>query len=441
MAAPAPRMVHTVRRGTFLFRVVVVRTLFRLILSFVFVGLAVTAALVWLALADEPLVTSTRPFTHQDIARAKELLRANDPRRLPAESHGTVVLNPTDLDLISDYLIRRIGAADARVRLSEDRLTLELTREWKRLPGRRYLNIALMLETAEGTPQLAALRIGDVAIPLPLARSALGTVWRALAADRDTAGLADLVDRVRVSPQSLRIRYRWDPQLIDEAGETLLSETDRTSLRRYHDLIVQLQRQGVGREGSLTTLLTPLFAAALARSRDRDAVEENRALLTVLGAWSVHRGLKRLVPGDVPRPARFRLRLRGRTDFAQHFLVSAALSAQGDSFLSNAVGLFKEIADVEQGSGFSFTDIAADVAGSRFGEIAVASPTSASKLQHRAAVGLNEPDIMPEVRDLPEFMDRAAFTQRFERVGSPAYRAMMSRIEARVEGLPLYRAD
>ena len=416
------------------------RRLFRLLLSMMLLGLVAGAALVWLGLNDAPRVTSSRPLTHGDIARAKELLRRHDPRRLPARSQGTVVLTRADLDLLAGYLIRRLGVSDARVRLSRDRLTLELTREWAALPTRRYLNIALTLDATERTPQLSELTIGAIAVPTPLAEFALGSVVRVLAADGRIDPLAEAIDEVRVTPEALRVRYHWDPRLVDDARETLLSNVDRTSLRYYHDLIVQLQRQGVGRQGSLTTLLTPLFSAALVRSRDRDPVVENRALLSVLGAWSSRRELGRLVPGDLPRPDRFRLRLRGRTDFAQHFLVSAALSASGDSVLSNAVGLFKEIADVEQGSGFSFTDIAADLAGSRFGEMAVATRRSASRLQHRASVGLNEPDIMPEVRDLPEFLDGVAFAERFERVGSPAYRTMMSRIEARVEGLPLYRA-
>ena len=56
------------------------------------------------------------------------------------------------------------------------------------------------------------------------------------------------------------------------------------------------------------------------------------------------------------RPAQSVDKFAGRKDFAQHFLASAALAARGDSTLSNAVGLFKEISDTDRGSGFSFTD-------------------------------------------------------------------------------------
>ena len=45
--------------------------------------------------------------------------------------------------------------------------------------------------------------------------------------------------------------------------------------------------------------------------------------------------------------------------------------------LSDVIGLYKEIEDSRGGSGFSFNDIAADRAGTRFGEKAVASEDSA----------------------------------------------------------------
>jgi hypothetical protein len=63
-----------------------------------------------------------------------------------------------------------------------------------------------------------------------------------------------------------------------------------------------------------------------------------------------------------------RVLLGGRVDFPQHFLVSAALVLEGSGTLSQAIGLYKEMLDSRGGSGFSFTDMAANLAGTRFGE-------------------------------------------------------------------------
>ena len=94
--------------------------------------------------------------------------------------------------------------------------------------------------------------------------------------------------------------------------------------------------------------------------------------------------------------------------------------------------------DSQGGSGFSFTDIAADRVGTRFGELA-ASDDRAADLQRRLAAGLGEADLMPPARDLPEHMNAAEFERRFGGVDSPAYLDMMAVIEARIDRLPLYR--
>jgi len=52
---------------------------------------------------------------------------------------------------------------------------------------------------------------------------------------------------------------------------------------------------------------------------------------------------------------------------------------------------------------------------------------------------VREFDIMPAVRDLPEFMPEAEFKRRFGGIGAPAYKRMMDDIERRIAALPLYR--
>ena len=102
-----------------------------------------------------------------------------------------------------------------------------------------------------------------------------------------------------------------------------------------------------------------------------------------------------------------------------------ALAAEGTGPLSKAIGIYKEVADSRSGSGFSFNDMAANRAGTRFGELAVAKP---QHLQALLAGGVQEADFMPDVADLPEFMGEADFKRRFGGVGQPAYTTMMAEI-------------
>ena len=128
-----------------------------------------------------------------------------------------------------------------------------------------------------------------------------------------------------------------------------------------------------------------------------------------------------------------------RQDFGQHFLVSAAIAASADVLLSNMVGVNKEVSDAQGGSGFSFTDIAADRAGTRFGELATASAESARRVQGLMSAGMRETDLIPLIRDLPEGMQASEFKRRYGSVDAPAYRTVMQEIERRIAACSLYQ--
>lgn len=415
------------------------RALIKLIVLLVLLSPLALATVAWFALSDAALVTERAQLSHEDIARARRILQQNDPRNMPAGTRRAIEIDAQDLNLAANYLVQRVANGHVRLSLTPGQLDARLTLILPRLPLRKFLNVDATIQASSGQARVSRLRVGRVPVPAPLAS------WlarRLLAASYDQVQLdsaAGLFKELQLFHDHLRLTYQWSPALIDQARDTLLTGSDREALRFYHDHLVELQAQGIGRSGSLTGLLKPIFAAALERSEGRSPVEENVALLTVLGTWASRQDITKLVPDAAPRPQAFRLKIEGRTDFAQHFLTSAALAARGDSTLSDAVGLFKEISDSERGSGFSFTDIAADRAGTRFGALATRTPADAQRVQRRLAAGVAETDIMPPARDLPEHMRGDAFRQRFEHVGSPAYQQVMQEIERRVDACPLYR--
>ena len=130
-----------------------------------------------------------------------------------------------------------------------------------------------------------------------------------------------------------------------------------------------------------------------------------------------------------------------RGDLAQHFIGSAALTASVSGQVSAAVGEEKELHDARVGSGFSFIDLAADKAGTRFGEMATASPETARKIQEAMLVIKDYSDFMPDPRDLPEHMNEAEFKRRYGSTGSAAYQQVLQQIDERIAAMPIYRQD
>jgi uncharacterized protein YfiM (DUF2279 family) len=131
-----------------------------------------------------------------------------------------------------------------------------------------------------------------------------------------------------------------------------------------------------------------------------------------------------------------KLILLGRHDSAQHFAVSAALAAWAGEPAANAIGLYKEVEDARGGSGFSFADLAADRAGTRFGElVAEGSP----RLDVALRGSLGDSDLAPSLDGLPEALSEAEFQRRYGGRDNPAYRQLLAEIERRLAALPLYR--
>jgi uncharacterized protein YfiM (DUF2279 family) len=119
------------------------------------------------------------------------------------------------------------------------------------------------------------------------------------------------------------------------------------------------------------------------------------------------------VPTIQRQPRPLILTLQGRHDLAQHFAISAALAAWAGEPLANTIGLDKEVDDARGGSGFSFADLAADRAGTRFGELAV----QPARLAAPSPAGSERPAAATD--GLPEPMQTDEFRRRFGASAAP----------------------
>ena len=307
-----------------------------------------------------------------------------------------------------------------------------------RIPVRPYLNLVARIETRDGVPRVSQLRVGSVPVPVFLAAWAIEQVAEQVRLTQEYRLVSNMIQQLELRNGEVSVRYRWQPDTLRTLG-TQLAGIDSAALAAYHTQLLTLQADGKARAGSVTDLLRSMFALAQQRSAAGDPVAENRALLLVLGVWASERDLRKLVPQAQDKPARFALSLRQRRDFGQHFLVSAGIVAASETSLSSAIGIYKEVSDSRGGSGFSFTDIAADRAGTRFGKFATESADSARRIQRLLSQGVTEADIMPPVSDLPEGLTEAEFISRYTAVDSPAYRAVLDEIDRRIETCPLHR--
>jgi hypothetical protein len=125
--------------------------------------------------------------------------------------------------------------------------------------------------------------------------------------------------------------------------------------------------------------------------------------------------------------------LHGRHDLAQHFFVSCALTAVLGARAADSAGLTKELLDAQDGgSGFSFADLSADLAGVRLAARLLDRPSRARAL----AKGFRVADYALPPRGLVEGLTTKEFEKRYGGVADPRFKKERDAILRRIEALP-----
>jgi hypothetical protein len=362
-------------------------------------------------------------------------------------------------------MTRRLFQGAAQLRLDEGRATVAVSLPVSRTPLRAlapwgaWLNVELVLaQTERSLPVVDSARVGALRLPGALADWALRQAVARLHYGNELDLASEVVQHVALRPDAVDVQWQWRDDLKQRTRELLVPPEEVPRMRAFHDAlrpIVALSpavaEHAAARQERVPVPLAGLLAllfeqaqqrsqAAAARGADpaASAAQDNRALLLTLALYAGEVDLSRLVPEAASWPALQprQVLLRGRDDFALHYLYSALMASGLGGRLADAVGVYKEMSDARDGSGFSFNDIAADRAGSRFGQLAQHQPRL---LQQRAATAVGDSDFMPPVDDLPQFLTAAEFKTQYGDIGAPRYNQMVIDIEQRVRNTPVLR--
>lgn len=169
-------------------------------------------------------------------------------------------------------------------------------------------------------------------------------------------------------------------------------------------------------------------------ARGRPSDERTRATFVALSFLVVRSKAEILAPRaaamskDCTRPFRTLL-LQGRDDLAKHWALSAALAAVLGEETTDSLGEWKELNDsLEDGSGFSFVDIAADRAGARTALRALDPATADRTLRELARA--TEDGLLPSaLLNGPEGLSEASFVDRYGSLDRERYRRAIGAID------------
>jgi hypothetical protein len=403
-------------------------------------SLVTGAAVVALALQGAPLVAGRTDLAVADVERALAVLRANDPRVAPAGTPRVVEVTPRDLDLLLEHAARRQLGARVRLQLGSGIAEVQASRAVALGPWRRWVNVRAAVREGTPHPTLAGLSVGAVPVPRWVAVRLRAEAEQRLPWAGAIPVVLEGITGVSITPERLRLRYQWRPTSMPRLMAALLPPGELARLRVYHERLGALLDGAPGVPQSLAPVLAGLASTAAARARQWGAPETELRSALLTAAWhATGRPLDALVPATAQWPAlpARPLVLAGREDLAKHFLVSALLVLEGTSPLAQVVGVTKEVRDSRPGgSGFSFADLAADLAGTRLGEQAQRDPAT---LAARLAAGVGEAALLPSLAGLPEGVDSATFQRVYGGVDGAQTARLRGEVTRRVDALALYR--
>ena len=409
-------------------------------------------AVLALCIESSPLVAEQAPLSSANIDRVKQILRQHRPGDLRSDQTKTITLSEKELNLLASHFARRLSSTGAVLNIKEGLLALKTSWDISTfLPYKQqassYLNIEAVLGSSSGDSgikdlNIQALRVGQISFPSPLIDTVLKIAIDHIDALPVVQEGENMVRALDIGTEDVALTYQWRADSIETLRGRLITADERRALAAYNQfLVAEVDRQG--RSLTFTRLLEATFRFARERSTSADPVAENKAAIIVLAAYANGGGLSQLIPEaqNWPKPRRAKLRLHGRTDLVQHFMTSAALTVAGGGAMSNAIGLRKEFDDASSGSGFSFKDLAADMAGIYFAEHAVASAASARTLQNRLAKGRGDTLLMADISGLEENLSKVAFERRYGGLGDERYVQVVKAMAKAINSLVLYRLD
>ncbi len=394
--------------------------------------------------SDEPDVAIGWTLTAEDIVRAKKIL--HEGAKTKPDEIGTIELSKDDITLSANYLLNLFIPSAVKIDLKNKavRFTVTMTLPQRNIFG-QYVNISFKLGNEKPTdrPRLTKFKAGALILPAKLAAFIIDTIIHNTHLNNYFILATHPLKSVDFNEQRVIITYYSTKETRMHAGNILTYNTESPELSLYQQKIIDLVNQhDPAWRLSLAELLKTTFQLALERSSAETAIKENKLAIMAVNNYVNQKEAKGfLTPptANLISNKYYPAFLYKRADLAQHFIGSAVITASTGGEVAKVMGEEKELSDANGGSGFSFIDLTADKAGTKFGEITTSSPENALKAQKAIADIKDYTDFMPDPRDLPEHMNEEEFKTKYGSVESPIYKELSKEIDNRIANTPLYQ--
>lgn len=409
--------------------------------------LAMPVVLALLAISDVPVATGGAVAGAQDAQRANDVL---DRYWISASSGKPLTelkVSEQEAASLLAFAARGIKSARVGVTMTDRGLDVRLSIALPANPIGRYANFSFTLPSSVRGIMLERVRVGNTELPPELLSFFIRHGFDLVFGSDESDKITSAIQSIRFADQTMTVAYRPMPGITDRLMARInqsekLRAGDPQRVQIYFTLLQETAADLDGGYASLTRYIAPVFELAARRSGAGDdaAKSENAAAILALAVYFGDSRMGKLV-GEIqggPRRGRYNVTLKGRHDLVQHYLTSAGLQIAAGEDVANALGEFKEITDtLRGGSGFSFSDIAADRAGVVLA-LQASNAKHARRIQTIMSQVADEAVFFPDIQGLPDNLPQAEFEGRYGDMESAAYLELMREIERRIALLPAY---
>jgi hypothetical protein len=361
-----------------------------------------------------------------------------------------ITINQAQAHSLAGFIQRARQQAQADVTFAENTAELKLSYHLGRLLTDLYVNIEVVVRSAPGV-NIHSVTIGSITVPGNWALKLAEVVSNWYTQNNAASMAINWITQVEISPDRILVDVAPPERLFQELRQ-INTGTDDAQTRQLKQQVVHYltllealpPSDAAHSKTSLAYYLRAVMSEAAALTPNSEAVLENEAALLALAIYAGNYRFSRLIGSlsvaveNLPTSSTPAV-LAGREDLSLHFIYSAAIKLLSEQGISVAVGEFKELMDRGSGgSGYSFTDLAADLSGAHFAALAV-DPMFAQHVQQTLMEQPQESSFFPSVEGLDEGLDFKAFSSKYQAVDSPAYQQALSLINQRINQLPISR--
>lgn len=409
----------------------------------------IVAGLLFTAIESQPLVVTNSGDQVNQAESVKELMKQLSNSVKDRHHKQNINISQDQLNSLVGFAQRAHEKIRGQVHITANSTRILASYQLPKSPFGEYLNIEILLLPGPGIT-VSHIKFGSLTVPGDVALGSLVYLANRYTESDIASQFLQQVESVSMAEREMQLSVLPLAQFLKELNKVkqgVGGNSDEQMRLTTAYYLKQLSLLDAGKRPlpqSLAEYIGPIFKSAQKRSTYQTAPKENEAAIMALAIYAGHHRFANLI-GDVQPVAgkvalpKVRAILQSRADLNQHFIFSAAIKLLSEQGLSIAIGEFKELMDrSNDGSGFSFVDLAADFAGV---ELAVSATdlSTARKVQNVLAGNTDENAFFPSIIGLPEGLSKSDFETTFSTVDSPQYIKMVSNIQQRITELPVHQ--